>query len=219
MKYLLLLLSLFPITVNAGEIQAKVFTHNFMTDDEIYQRGVSAGVQLSYMFNDSAYVFISNESVGVRPKVKAYTYTLNGVGFGSKYKLTKHIKLFGQLGYFQVKNDWGDQPNNHRNEGLAYYINDRYDTYLPSRVPHSFDGYSVHNDNTFAGELGLELDYPVTKNFSFVSSFSMRIMKISEEIHAYVDSWDYKNTGVDWEFQANRNYSSLSFALGVNYRF
>jgi len=212
MKYLLLLLSLLPITVNAGEIQAKVFTHNFMTDDEIYQRGVSAGVQLSYMFNDMAYIFISHEAVGVRPKVKAYTYTLNGIGFGSKYKLTKHIKLFGQLGYFQVKNDWGDRRREF-SEGLYYYLNGRYNG------AHAFQEYSVHNDNTFAGELGLELDYPVTNSFSFVSSFSMRIMKITEEVHGYLDAWNFDETGANWEFQANRNYSSVSFALGANYKF
>ena len=216
MKYLILLLSLLPITANAGEIQAKVFTHNFMTDDEIYQRGVSAGIQLSYTPKDSFYIFISQEDIEVRPKVKAFTYTLQGVGIGSKFNVSKNIKVFTQLGYFKVTNDWGDRRREY-NEGLYYYLNGRYDSTADGY--YQFQEYSVHNDNTFAGEVGAEFTYPLGYGFSVVSSFSYRIMKITEEIHGYYDIWDFDRTGSNWEFQANRNYTSISFALGANYRF
>ncbi len=216
MKIKILLLLLLPFNVIAGGLDAKLFTHTFMTDDEIYQRGVSAGIQLSYTPKDSFYIFISQEDIEVRPKVKAYTYMLQGFGVGNKFQLTKYIKAFTQIGYFKVTNDWGDRRRGF-NEGLYYYLNGRYDS--SSSKYYKFQEYSVHNDDTFAGELGLEFTYSIGSGFNLVSSFSYRMMKITEEVHGYYDSWNFDKTGANWEFQANRNYTSMSLGIGVNYAF
>lgn len=215
MKYLILLL--LPLTSFASEIDVQLLTRSYTTDSDMYQRGQSTGVQVSYIPKDKGYTFISYETVDVLPKGYAFTHKMIGVGAGSKYKLTENISLFGQAGYYFIKNSWGNRKRQ-INEGLHYYLNDRFihsnrGDYL------NFQEYEVNNDDAIGGTIGVNMNYDLTKSFNVGMVFSYRIMKIKEEVRGYRDAWDYDKTGAAWEFSVVRDYSSINFGLKTDYRF
>lgn len=215
----LMIIALLIITSNlfAGELDLKMITSSFISDDDNYQRGESNGIQLTYVPNKSFYLFTSFETINVYMTDKAFDYSLLGVGFGHKIKLTKHINAFGQLGYYFIKNSWGARKREF-NEGLLYYLNSRYANYNAETKYTSFQEFEVRNDNTFGGVVGIEMVYPITKNFNSTMSLSYRHMKIKEKVIGYRDAWA-NDVNHNWQFGTVRNYSSINFGVGLNYQF
>lgn len=200
-------------TVNAGEVSVKILTNTYITDNEQYSRSSSNGIQLSYTPQESFYFFLSKDSVRVCPNGCAFTYKMDGVGIGNKIRLTKSISLFSQVGYYKVSNDYGEK-NFKFNEALGYYLNDRFGDAVGNGVQ-KFEAYSVINDNTFGGSIGLEMDHKVTKNFSVTSTLSYRLLKIKETIQG----WQSVEKGYWWETGMSRDYSSINFGIGAHYTF
>ena len=204
--------------VSAGTLSTQVFTATRIADDDMFQVGGWHGIQFSYQpDNTLSYSFISYEKLAVYPKGKAFDYTMLGLGVGSKYKLTKNIKLFGQVGYYFVKNSFGKRKSKF-NEGIYYYLNDRY-IHSGGGNYYSFDEYEVENDNTYGGTIGIEMNYPITKKLSADFVFSYRIMTIKESVRGFRKAWDAACYPCWWEFGVNRNYSSTNFGVNMNYQF
>ena len=217
MKILLLIPLLFVACfkpIHAGEIDFKVYQVSRLANDNTFQVGKWDGVQVSY--GGDNYVFISNESMDVYTTARAYGTTLTGIGFGFKRKITPNIKMFAQVGYFIVKNDYPRQRG--MNEGLLYYLNNMYGRWAVGRQYIPFDEYEVKQDNTFAGEIGLEMNYPISNNFKVGMTASYRAMKIYENIAGYWDEWR-DDPNHYWAIDLKRDYSSFNVGVNLNYKF
>jgi len=208
-----LLFLAFPVW--ADEISLSLTQKSRMADDDTYQSGGWEGAQISYKF-DTVYVFASQESTAIHTLGKAFDYSMTGLGVGTKIPLSKRVNLFGQVGFYKVKNSWGSTPRRERNEGLIYYLNDRYSN--DGKIQ-NFDAFSVENENTVAGEIGIELMQPVTDSVNMGFSISYRQMKIKEIVHGYNDAWRFAETGENWEYGVSRNHSTVNFGLVSSYVF
>jgi len=218
MKILIMLvLSVFSFNLYASSVDVKLLTSSYLTDDDMYQRSESGGIQLSYTPKESTYLFLSTDSVRVCPKGCAYKYQMIGVGIGDKIKLTKTISIFSQIGYYKITNDFIDRTDE-SGEGLGYYLNDRFRdaTAVPRQY---FEAYSVHNNNAFGGSVGLEMNHNLGKGFSVISVLSYRLLKIKEEIHGYQSLAEFDANGSNWEVGLKRDYSSINFGVGLLYGF
>ena len=94
------------------------------------------------------------------------------------------------------------------------YLNNYYNT-----SPGNFDEYEVKNENAISGTIGLELNYPISKNWSANLIYSYRMLKIKEDIRGIKDIQDYDHTGACWMVGKNRNYSSTNMGLSLVYTF
>ena len=220
MKKWILVLMVLSLNANAGEWSAHAMQMSRITDEDYFMTGGWEGVQINYQTGNN-YTFFGYEEMSVMPKGRAWEYTLIGLGVGSKYNLTENIRLFGQIGYYHIKNSWGARRRE-RNEALNYYFNDRWygSTYEQVTTGQHvvFDEWSVENDNTFAGTIGIEMIRPITKNLNMSFVFSYRQMKIKEKIMGFRDVWD-ESKGYWWEIDLRRDYSTTNFGVGVNYQF
>jgi outer membrane scaffolding protein for murein synthesis (MipA/OmpV family) len=198
--------------VFATEYSLSMFQRSAIADSDQYSVGSWAGMQFSYAPNDKGYFFISQETAQAAPSGHAFDYNMTGLGVGNKYQLTKDIRLFGQFGYYIIKNTQGRQRA--MNENLYYYLNKYYHV-----SPGMFDEYEVKNENAIGGTIGLELNYPISKHWSANFIYSYRILKVNEDIRGMKDVWDYDHTGQCWMVGKNRNYSSTNMGLSINYKF
>ena len=208
---------------SAGELSLSLSQRSLDNADDVFSVDKWDAMQLSYSpDNSDMYYFISKESFDVSPIYTAWTYNMVGLGVGTRAKLTQRIRLFGQIGVYKVKNSWGGR---HRrfNEGLYYYLNRRFygsqtTFYSPPDGPpyYEFKDYSVKNKKyTIGGTIGLELLQPISDNITAGFSISKRIIKIHEEINAYA----YDGESGNWAHTPNRDYTSTSYGLSLNYAF
>ena len=218
MKYLISIVMLFSSTVFAGGFEARMMQMSRISDADIYQVGEWRGVQVSYVSDGGLYVFGADENVGVYPKGKSHEYNIQGIGVGVKHSPLHNINVFGQIGVHRLSSTWGERERRH-NEALDYYLNSRWAEWLPNnQTPHTFNELGViHDKYTSSIEVGLELMYPLSKEWSagFVASY--RGMKIKETLRGYKDEWNYDKTRECWEMGAMRDYSSLNTGLTLIY--
>ena len=203
---------------HAGTLDFSLIQRNLANGTETHRVTEWEGVQLSYTpKKDTRYGFLSYEVANVCPKGCAFRYNMFGLGVGNKYQLSKNIKLFGQIGYYLIKNSWGAKKPQF-NEAVYYYMNGRYYDSNGDLHYYWFDQYEVKNSNALGGEIGLEMLFPITKRFNTSFVFSYRMMKIKEKIVVYRAEWDkLLPKGQDWETDETKNYSS--FNLGINFKY
>lgn len=203
----------------AGELGVKVTQHSRIADDDMYQVGGWEGLEINYRPTDSSgFIFASIEEARIYPKGNSHNITLAGVGVGIKHNLGKHFSVFGQFGYYFVKNNWGNRRE--FNESAHYYLNDRWKDSIRHGDYYNFDSIEIDHENTFAGTIGFELNYPITQRLSANMGVSYRNMKVRELIRGKRDEWTkYHHPDASWEFDISRNMSTLNYSLGLTYRF
>jgi hypothetical protein len=203
-------------TLSANEIGVKLLTASYLTDDDTLSRGKSVGIELTYSPNGRGYIFLSKQDVRMQPIYPNFHYDITGVGVGHKLKLNKEIRLFGQIGYFNIENSHGPRVRG-RNEALGYYINNRFavGTGQGSQV---FDSYGVENEDAIGGSVGIEFDYNISKAFNITTTISYTMMKFNQTIKGFKDEWD-KNPNSWWESNTMLDFSSLNFGTGLRYEF
>lgn len=205
----------------AGELEAQMLSSTKQTERYDHGAGTWTGVQINYKFNDELYVFGANESFDVLLLGgKAWTYRVKGIGIGTKYRVSKRLRLFGQIGYYDVKNSWGNYQRRENNEAIHYYLNERYNNTKSSQ---RLDAYSVNTSDAVLGlTIGSELIYPITQNWHVGFVLSYRHIKIKEDISGYSDAWGCpSNTTVcdKWHSAQNEDYSSINMGLSLGYQF
>lgn len=214
MKYIIVFLLSFA--VQAGQFDVQLTQFHRATDEDVYMVGGWEGIEIKYSpDNTDVFYSISQENARVIPKGSAFTYTFTGLSVGKRFKITKNVKLFGKIGYYKVDNDLGIR-NREYNEGLYYYLNDRW-RHVFNSVVH-FDEYGVDSADTFGGAIGLEMTHELSENLSINFVMSHRLMKIKEKLYGYNDLWKYDETGNRFEFGPNRDYSSTNFGINLEYR-
>ncbi len=202
-------------SIIASEVSVKVTSHSFLSDG--FRRAVGNGVQLSYTPKQNGYVFLSHDKIGIYPLGKAFDLTLQGVGFGAKFKVHKYFSVYGQLGYYFVQNSYGGRSDK-LNEGMLQAFNFKFHPFMNGEGI-EFDQYEVFTKNTFGGTVGFNMDYPVTKNFNLNIGLSLRIIKYFQEMRAFKKEWNYEETGQRWEVGGSQNISSFGLTAGGTYRF
>ena len=214
--FLAMMLFAIAASVFASECGVTAFERSRTADDGTYYVGAWFGTQISC--GDKGYWFISQETADVAPIGHAFDINMTGVGLGNRYHLTDNIKLYGQFGYYLVKNTVGGR-NDAPNEALYYWMSNRWPgTFGVTSTP--FDAYSVQTDNNFGGEIGLELNYPISKNWSTDMVFSYRILQIHQVIAGYRKIWDVPTCPeCRWEEGGTWNYSTINLGLKINYKF
>lgn len=170
----------------AGELEAVVFSSSKQAERYDHGTGTWTGVQLNYKFDNDVYVFGSQENIDVLLLGgKAWEYNIKGVGIGTKYQISKRLRLFSQVGYYQIKDSIGERhPTN--DETFGYYIGQRYssDAFVV------FDEVGLkHSPYTFGIAFGAELLYPISKHWTTGFTLSYRHMSIHEDISGYNDDW------------------------------
>lgn len=213
--FLVMVLFAIAASVFASEFSVSVTERTRDADEDVYSVGAWYGVQFSYAPKDKGYFFISQETAEIAPIGHVFDYHMTGFGVGSKYQVTDGIKLFGQVGYYIVKNTWGYRPHT-ANESLGYYSAKRY---TASATSQTFHGYGVENENTIAGTVGVEFNHKFTKSLIGNMTFSKRVMRIHEVIRAFRDEWNYEQTGVCIMTGLTRNFTSTELGLGLTYTF
>ena len=193
-----------------------------IANDDSFYAGDWTGLELSYQFDKSPwYVFGGYEETGVYAGGRAWDYTFLGLGVGLRHKVSDHINIFGQMGYYFVENSWGD-PRREMNEALHYYMNERWNQSLDGPYDtgtyYMFDTYEVKNSDTIGISVGLDITYPISKNLEAGFLLSYRYMNINEYIAVYRDAWDEANVGW-WELSRSHDYSSFNTGLTLNYTF
>ena len=212
-KWILILM--FIGQVHAGELTVSVTQKSMNIADDVFSTDTWVGVQASYQpDNSNWYYFLSKEVVEVSPIYKSFEYDMTGIGIGTKFKLTPKISLFAQAGYYIVKNSWGDRKREF-NEGLYYYLNDRFRGFQVYYDNYNFKDYGVKNDNTIGWTVGLEMTQPISKNLKAGFVVSYRKMSIHEEINGYA----YDGERGWWQHITDRDYSSTNMGLVLTYAF
>lgn len=205
----------------SGELEAQLLSSTKQAERYDHGVGTWTGIQVNYKFDNDVYVFGSQENLDkTLLGGKAWEYDMKGVGVGTKYRVNNRIRLFGQVGYYSLKNSWGNYQRREDNEVILYYLNERYNNTKHSQ---SFDAYSVGtSDNVFGLTLGAELMYPITKNWTTGFVLSYRHMRIKEDISGYYDPWGCPpdTTVCDkWHSAQNEDYSSINMGLNLVYTF
>jgi hypothetical protein len=196
--------------IHAGELSVSLGQRAMSAGEDIYSVEDWNYIQLTYQPDESNfYYFVSHETAEVAPSYFVWTYTMTGLGIGTRANITKNIRLFGQVGYYIIKNDWGHKKDIY-SEGLNYYFNTRfYD--LNSTDWHRFTEAKVENNNPIGGTIGIEILQPITKDITAGFSISHRMLRINEEVNVKGTTW--------WAVSPNRDYSSTNFGVSLNYTF
>jgi hypothetical protein len=199
-------------TVHAGEIEVQLTQMTPIADDDV--RSVSAWnrIQGNYVFDNGWYGFGSFEEAAQNMMGRAWDYEILGVGVGLKKPLTQYISVFGQFGYYIVDNSVGHTTE--PQESLEYYANSRWHAIRDAY--YTFDSTEVKTGDTFGGELGVDVTYPVSKNFTLGFLASVRVMEIPVEVVWTRDEWVPPNR---WEIHFDQNMTSFAFGFNVGYQF
>ena len=211
MKKLILIMFLMCGLVQAGELSFSLGQRSMELGEDDYSVEDWNFIQISYMPDDSKfYYFISHEEAEVAPAYFVWTYAMTGLGIGTKANITKNIRVFGQLGYYLIKNDFGHKTDTN-SEGTDYFFNSKFNGLQHTGEWHSWSDIQVENGNSFGGTLGIEILQPITDNWTAGFSISRRLIKINEEYNVKDPTW--------WAVSPNRDYSSTNFAVNLNYNF
>jgi len=201
--------------VSAGELSVSLSQKSLNNADDVYSTNYWVGLQVSYQpDNSNLYYFLSKEIVDVAPIYSAWKYDMTGIGIGTKININKRIRVFGQAGYYLIKNSWGDRKRQF-NEGLYYYFNQRFYGSQTTGKYYEFKDYSVENNNAIGMTIGLELLHPITDRWSAGFIISHRLMKIKEDLNAYA----YNDEFGWWAHTPTRDYSSTNVGVSLNYKF
>lgn len=218
MKKWILILIMLSGAVNAGELSISLGQKSLNNAEDIYSVNDWNGMQISYQpDNSNFYYFLSQEEAEVSPNYFVWTYSMTGLGIGTRKNISKNIRLFGQIGYYKIKNDFGKKRG--LSEGLYYYLNRRWYGAGNQDEFHYFDEYEVINSDSFGGTIGVEILQPITEKITAGFSISHRLIKVKESITGYKDEWNYAKTGGAWRYSPNRDYSSTDFNINLNYKF
>ena len=205
--------------VNAGELSFSTGKRSMNIADDTYSVGDWNYIKISYQPDNSNFYYgLSHEIAEVSPIYFTHKLDLKGLFVGIKTNITKNVRLFANVGYYIVKNDFGGRQRKNV-EGYRYYINSRFYG-LASKDYYLFDEYElITSDNTFGGEIGIEITQPINDKWSVGYSVSHRILKINETINAYKDEWTLQSPLFYWQQPTTRDYSSTSFGVNINYAF
>jgi len=219
MKILWMVLLLMMGSVQA-EVQVNLMKMVRLSNDDNFYTGDWSGIELSYQFKNSPwYVYGGYEETGVYAGGRIWDYTFKGVGFGMKHKLSDHVNVFGQIGYYFVENSWGGRRAEF-NEAGHYYLNSLWQNSLPGPYDtgdyYVFDEFEVKNSDTIGVSVGMEIDYPLSKNWNAGFMVAYRYMNIDEYVAGYRDEWP---DGEHWELIRSHDYSSLNLGITVDYQF
>ena len=218
-KLMVIALLLISATVQA-QVQVNLMKMVRLSNDDAFYTGDWTGIELSYQFKDSPwYVYGGYEKTGVYAGGRIWDYTFKGLGVGMRHNVSDHINIFGQVGYYFVSNSWGGRRNEF-NEAGHYYLNSLWQESLPgpydSGTYYVFDEFEVRNSDTIGISVGLEVDYPISKNWNAGFLVAYRYMNIEEYIAGYRDEW----AGIGWwELGRSHDYSSLNLGVTIDYRF
>lgn len=214
---------------NASELRLDILEMSRMADDDMYQVNSWEGLQLSYQFDSPVYVFGSYETASVYPMAYSHELQFLGLGLGVRHKLTDYISLFGQFGYYFVSNDFGhqrlsgDQQSYQLNEGAWQYLNTRFRGFQNPNAEFAdeygaylFEGYEIVTEDTIGGTVGVDLLYPVGKDWTLGMSLAYRHMTLRESIIGYFPGYYEGNPTNRWEVNGSRNYSTIIFAFNAS---
>jgi len=199
--------------IHAGELSVSTGLRSMNTADDVYSIGYWNYLKVSYQPEDSGFYYgLSHETAEVRPIYYTHSVSLTGLFVGIKTNVTQNVRLFANVGYYIVKNNFGGKQRKHV-EGFYYYLNDRF-----GGAPYVFDEYDlITSKDTVGAEIGIEITQPINDNWSVGFTASHRLLKISETIAGYRDDWTAINSTWKWQQQSIRDYSSTDFGVGVNY--
>ncbi len=205
--------------VNAGELSVSTGQRSMNTADDTYSIGDWNYLKIAYQPDNSNFYYgLSHETAEVSPIYFTHTLDLKGLFVGIKTKPNKNIRIFADIGYYLVEDDFGGRQRKHI-EGFYYYLNERFYGADFNKY-YYFNEYSLETSGSaFGGTIGVEIIQPINDKWSVSLSASHLILKINEIITGYRDEWTAKNLGWSWQQQTVRDYSSTSFGLSVNYAF
>jgi len=206
MKTIIFLLMFFPMVVNAWEVQLKQMSH--INSDDYYQVANWQGLQVNYDVDDY-YVFGSVERGQIIPLWGIGDLSLFGAGIGTRFKVHPKITFFGQLGYYYADHEDEGRHRGH-SEGLTYYMNSKYG-FSTDRFQ-VFDEYQIEYGNAVGGEVGVIFQH---KKVGFLLSY--RSIKIDETFRVMKDEWNFDLTGVCWEQEITRDFSSINFGINIKF--
>ena len=220
MKTLLIALLLMFGTAQANEVEVKLLKMTRISNDDSFYTGDWSGIELSYHFDNSPwYVYGGYEETGVYAGGRIWDYNFMGLGVGLNHQVSKHISIFGQIGYYFVENSLGG-PSREFNEAVHYYLNSLWQNSLPGPYDVGeywiFDETQVTNGDTLGVSVGMDISYPISKNWSAGFSLSYRYMNIDEHIAGYRDEW---GTVGWWELDRSHDYSSFNTGISLNHTF
>jgi len=211
MEKLIFVLFLFCVNVFAGELSFSVGQRSMNLGEDDYNVEDWNYIQISYQPDGSKfYYFVSREEAEVAPAYFVWTYTMTGLGVGTRANITKNIRFFGQLGYYKIDNDFGHKANTN-SEGTDYFFNSKFNGLQSTGKWISWTDIQVENDNAFGGTFGIEILQPLSENITVGYSVSHRLIKINEEYNVRKPAW--------WAVSPNRDYSSTNFSINLNYNF
>jgi len=206
--------------VYADTWSSSIHESSALKSDDEYSVGAWHGIQFSYAPNDKGYFFISQEKMEIVTTGHAFDFYLTGLGVGNSVKISENFSIFGQVGYYIVKNSIGSRRDDSiSNESLSYYLWKRY-SFLGVPYPGRFDGFSLGSKDTIAGTIGVNMHYPVTKSLSLDLNTSFRLLKITQNINGYRHEWDGPGCpGCKFVAEGHIDYSSINYGFGLTYVF
>jgi len=212
MKYITLTVILFAVpawNVQAGELSVSTGQRSMESGGDDWTIGDWNYIQITYKPEDSNFYYgLSQEEAEVSPiSYFSWTYNVLGLVAGVESKLTDSVSLFGQIGYYKISNDISnDYPIP---EGVHYYFQRKFNGWS-----YSWEKATLENSDAFGGTIGIKITQPISDNIKVGLLISRRIMKIREVLRVY-----FPNDGGIWAVGTNRDYSSTSFGVNLNYAF
>ena len=218
MKTLTILLLLISSSV-FGEVTIKWTSLSDLSSDELRQMESWRGFQINKEFDDW-YIFSSYDEGTFYTKSPAFDVQIGGIGAGIKLPVSKNIKLYGQVGYYEVDNSVGGRvrcANEYDyclGEGIYYGLNAKWAS--TNGGIQQFNEYEVETHGGAGYAFGLEIDKEVMEDTSILFSLEYRYLDTKFGIHGFRDAWDYDNTGARWETYY-KGIDSINLSIGLNY--
>jgi len=200
----------------ASELSVRAYQNQRITNTDSLSVGRWLGYQISYQIDNSPiYFFGTKESAEVSHYEPALALSLTGAGVGIKHKATKNISIYGQVGYYSVKNNFGFQLGD--SEALRYLLNGYYSTPTGDGYK-TFDAYQVQTKDTMATTLGIQLKYPMGKHWAINLFTEYRLMKIYYRVDGY-EYWGDGSLHCDrcWTYVQNQDFSSFNSGVSIGY--
>lgn len=219
---IILFVALAANQVYAGDVQVSMKHLSDTTGNDYFVMQRWMGVEIKYQpEKDSLYYFVSHDKAGLVTTYPAFDMSFTGIGFGFNTKVSKKVRLYGQLGYYIVDTSLKGRfkcPQFSCGEGLYYGLNDQWaDLHTNGLV--SFNEYEVQTENGYGITFGVEMTHNLTKNTELLFGIEYRALSVKTMIAGMSPVFgDYDTGGQRWESHF-KGIDSTNFKLGINYEF
>ena len=220
MKIIIVILLMFPILANAGEVELSLKNYSDTSNDANFVLKSWEGIELKYKHRD-IYYFLSYETANAVMVYPAFDINFLGLGLGFSNKISKNINFYGQAGVYIVDTSLKGKfrcKDYSCGEGLYYGLNNQWDD-LHSFGLVDFSEYEVRTENGYGITLGMDVTHPISKNTDFVFGVEYRNLVFSAMVVGMFKlPGDVCDNCQIWE-SPFKGVQSISMKMGVKYRF